>query len=267
MLEDASKWQSVLNSVDCVVHLAARVHQFGAAGRDERAFFEVNVQGARFMAEQAAIAGVRRFIMMSSIKVNGEGNAVGAYAAEDVPNPQDSYGQSKLAAELAVREESLRHGIQLVIVRPPLVYGPGVGGNFRRLMRLVDLGVPLPFLSINNRRSFVSAQNLSDFVETCMCHPDAEGRTWLISDGHDLSTPELLQRLARIMSRRASLVAFPPSWLRIIGQRLGRAEEMERLTGSLRLDVGPAFDLLGWRPRISVDEGLAQTVAAYKSDK
>jgi nucleoside-diphosphate-sugar epimerase len=267
MLEDASKWQSVLNSVDCVVHLAARVHQFGAAGRDEQAFFEVNVRGAGFVAEQAGIAGVRRFILMSSIKVNGDGDEVGAYSAKDTPKPQDYYARSKLAAEMAVGEESLRHKIQLVIVRPPLVYGPGVAGNFRRLMRLVELGVPLPFLSIDNRRSYVSTPNLCDFVETCMCHPNAAGRTWLISDGNDLSTPELLRMLARKMSRRVSLIAFPSSWLRIIGKLFGRAEEMARLTGSLRLDISPAIDQLGWRPCISVDEGLAQTVAAYNSDK
>ncbi len=267
MLEDANRWQSVLNSVDCVVHLAARVHQFGEAGRDEQAFFEVNARGAAFVAEQAGIAGVRRFILMSSIKVNGDGDEVGAYSAEDVPKPQDYYARSKLAAETAVREEALRHKIQFVIVRPPLVYGPGVGGNFRRLMRLVELGVPLPFLSIDNRRSYVNSLNLSDFVETCMRHPDAAGRTWLISDGHDLSTPELLRRLARIMSRRVSLIAFPSGWLRTIGRLLGRAEEISRLTSSLRLDIGPAIDRLGWRPCISVDEGLAQTVAAYESDK
>jgi nucleoside-diphosphate-sugar epimerase len=262
--KEPERWQFALRSVDCVVHLAGRAHKLGRAGEDAEAFNEVNVLGASFVARQAVEAGVKRFIMLSSIKVNGEGGASLVYRAEDVPKPEDAYGRSKLAAEIAIREICARGGVEYVILRPPLVYGPGVGANFRRLMRLVELGIPLPFGSIDNRRSLVGIRNLMDFIETSMVHPGAAGKTWLVSDGQDLSTLELVNRLARLMFRRPSLFRFPPSLLRFAASCLGREEEMKRLTGSLQVDTNPAAACLDWRPPVSVDDGLAETVAAYK---
>jgi nucleoside-diphosphate-sugar epimerase len=262
--KEPERWQSALRSVDCVVHLAGRAHQLGRAGEDADAFNEVNVLGASFVARQAAAAGVKRFIMLSSIKVNGEGGPSLVYRAEDVPKPADEYGRSKLAAEIAIREICTRGGVEYVVLRPPLVYGPGVGANFRRLMRLVDLGIPLPFGSIDNRRSLIGIRNLMDFIEISMVHSGAAGKTWLISDGEDLSTPELASRLAKLMFRRPSFFPFPAGLLRFAASCLGRRDEIERLTGSLQLDINPAAAYLNWRPPVSVDDGLAETVATYK---
>jgi nucleoside-diphosphate-sugar epimerase len=264
LLKEPERWQFALRSVDCVVHLAGRAHKLGRAREDAEAFNEVNVLGASFVARQAVAAGVKRFIMLSSIKVNGEGGPSLVYRAEDVPKPEDAYGRSKLAAEIAIREICAQGGVECVILRPPLVYGPGVGANFRRLMRLVELGIPLPFGSIENRRSLIGIRNLMDFIETSMVHRGAAGKTWLISDGQDLSTPELVSRLASRMSRRPSLFPFPPGLLRFAASCLGRRDEMERLTGSLQLDINPSAAHLNWRPPVSVDDGLAETVATYK---
>jgi nucleoside-diphosphate-sugar epimerase len=264
LLKDPRRWHSALSSVDCAVHLAGRAHKLGRAGEDEDAFNEVNVLGASFVAREAVVAGVKRFIMLSSIKVNGEGGPSLVYHAEDIPRPEDAYGRSKLAAEIAIRQVCEEGGVEFAILRPPLVYGPGVGANFRRLMRLVELGIPLPFGSVENRRSLIGVRNLMDFIEVSMVHPGAAGRTWLISDGEDLSTPELMSRLAKLMCRRPSLFPFPADLLRIAASCLGRRDEIVRLTGSLRLDINPAAEYLNWRPPVSVDEGLTQTVATYK---
>jgi nucleoside-diphosphate-sugar epimerase len=264
LLKEPERWQSALRCVDCVVHLAGRVHKMEREGEDTEAFNEVNVLGGSFVARQAVAAGVKRFIMLSSIKVNGEGGPSIVYRTDDVPKPGDAYGRSKLAAEIAIREVCERGGVQYVILRPPLVYGPGVGANFRRLMRLVELGIPLPFGSINNRRSLIGIRNLTDFIETSMVHSGAAGKTWLISDGEDLSTPELVSRLAKLMCRRPLLFPCPPSLLRLAAGCLDRRFDMERLTGSLQLDIDPAAAYLNWRPPVSVDTGLAQTVATYK---
>jgi nucleoside-diphosphate-sugar epimerase len=264
LLKEPERWQSAMRSIDCVVHLAGRAHQLGRAGDDAEAFNEVNVLGTSFVARQAAEAGVKRFVMLSSIKVNGEGGPSLVYRAEDIPKPEDEYGRSKMAAEIAIREICTQGGVEYVVLRPPLVYGPGVGANFRRLMRLVELGVPLPFGSINNRRSLIGIRNLMDFVEISMVHSGAAGKTWLVSDGDDLSTPELASRLAKLMSRRSAFFPCPPGLLRFAAGCLGRRDEMQRLTGSLQLDINPAAAYLNWRPPVSVDDGLAETVATYK---
>jgi len=194
-------WQNALLSVRCVVHLAAHVHQMRATPQAANVYREVNVVGSQFVAEQAARAGVRRFVYLSSIKVHGEGGGLAPYHAEDAPNPLDDYGRSKRDAEIALRDLCARSGMELVIIRPPLVYGPGVRANFKRLLHLAAMGAPLPLGSIDNRRSLVSVWNLVDFIETCMTHPQAPGNTFLISDGEDLSTPQLLHKLARLMQR------------------------------------------------------------------
>jgi nucleoside-diphosphate-sugar epimerase len=263
-LSDARGWQEALRSIDCVVHLAAHVHQSHRSVTDLDVFHNVNVLGSGFIAEQAAAAGVSRLLMLSSIKVNGEGNNGIPYRADDIPMPEDTYGKSKLAAEDVVRDVCLRTNIEYVIVRPPLVYGPGVKANFRRLMRAIDLGIPLPFRWIDNQRSMVGIENLLSLIETCIQHPNAARKTWLVSDGEDLSTPDLILRLAKFMKRHASLVPCPPTLLRLLATVVGRANEINRLVGSLRVDINATVAELAWHPIASVDQELERTVADYR---
>jgi UDP-N-acetyl-alpha-D-quinovosamine dehydrogenase len=265
LLSDADGWQRSLTSIDCVVHLAARVHQLGASTKAATDFYEINVQGTRFVAEQAARAGVRRFVFLSSIKVNGEGAIARSYRADDIPNPCDAYGRSKLDAECVLRDICVKAGMDLIVIRSPLVYGPGVRANFERLLRLARLGLPLPLGSIENRRSLIGVWNLVDFIEVCMTHPAAGGETWLIADGEDLSTPDLVSRLARLMGKRARLFSFPPLWLKRLSTMIGLGAEADRLCDSLQVDTAPARTVLNWRPPVSVDEGLARTVEAYRA--
>jgi len=261
------RWLDVLQSIDCVVHLAANVHRMGREAALDASFNSVNVEGTRFVAEQCARAGVKRLVFLSSIKVNGEGNNYTAYRAEDPPDPQDAYARSKLAAETAVRNVCETAGVEFVIIRSPLVYGPGVRANFRSLLKIVELGVPLPLGSIDNRRSLVGVENLVSFIETCMTHPNATGRVWLISDGDDLSTTGLMRKMSRLMQRPDRLFAFPPRWLRRLGKIAGLDAQMGRLCDSLMIDATPAHQDLGWRPTVSVDEELALTVEAFKAER
>jgi UDP-glucose 4-epimerase len=262
---EPERWHRALRSIDCVVHLAAHVHQMGRDGRLDAAYEEINVAGSRCAAELAARAGVKRFVFLSTAKVNGEGSNTRSYRAEDPSDPQDAYARSKGAAEALIRDICGRTGMEFVIVRPPLVYGPGVRANFHRLLRLIDRGLPLPFGAIVNRRSLVGVENLVDFIETCMVHPKAAGRVWLVCDGEALSTPDLIRRLARSMGRPARLLACPPSLLRVLGSVIGRSAEMARLCDSFVLDAAPARDILDWSPVVSVDEGLGRTVTDYLS--
>jgi nucleoside-diphosphate-sugar epimerase len=260
---DPARWQSALLSVTCVIHLAARVHQLDGSCAEE--FHRVNVEGTRFVAEQAAHAGVRRFIFLSSIKVNGDSSEA-AFRADDVPNPSDPYGRSKRDAEIELRRLCSDAGMELVIVRAPLVYGPGVGANFNRLLQLIESGLPLPFGSLKNRRSLVSVWNLSDFIEKCISAPEAAGETFLVSDGKDLSTPDLVRGLSASLDRPDKLFRFPIGILRFLG-KLGFRGEIERLCSSLYLDATAARDKLKWHPRISVEEGLSRTAAAYRAQR
>jgi nucleoside-diphosphate-sugar epimerase len=262
-LSDPEKWQRALVSIDCVVHLAGMAHQSGSAGRAVRAFQTANVEVSRFVAEQAVRAGVRRFVFVSSIKVNGEGGSLKPYRADDVPNPSDAYARTKLEAEQLLRDICRRGGMELVIVRSPLVYGPGVRANFQRLLHLASLGLPLPLGSIDNRRSMIGVSNLAHFIEVCAMQPCAAGNTWLISDGEDLSTPGLVRKLAHLMHRPARLFPFPPALLRRVAHIVGFGADVDRLCDSLVVDATPAYQCLNWRPPISVDEGLASTVEAY----
>lgn len=263
MLADDGAWQAALIGVDCIVHLAARVHQLGS-GKESAAEFRIaNVATARFVAEQAARAGVRRFVFLSSIKVNGEGGSLKPYVSEDVPHPVDEYGRSKLEAERNLGDFCRTTGVELVIIRPPLVYGPGVRANFERLLRLAASGMPLPLRSIRNRRSLIGVVNLANFIETCLAHPAAARKTWLVSDGEDLSTPQLFEKLAHLMHRPARLLPCDPAWLRFAGHLVGLGGDVSRLCDSLVVDIGATRAELGWIPQVSVDEGLASTVEAY----
>jgi len=261
---DPERWQIALRSIDCVVHLAAHVHQMGGAGQRDVEYDEVNVKGSCFAAEQSARAGVKRFVFVSSLKVNGEGSDLRAYHAEDRPDPQDAYARSKLGGEAGIREVCERTGMQFTIIRPPLVYGPGVRANFQRLLRMTELSVPLPLASIDNRRSLLGVLNLADFIETCMTHPSAAGRVWLVSDGEDISTPDLIRRLARALRRPARLFPCPPRALKLAAALVGRGAEAARLCDSFTLDSSPVREILNWKPPMSVDDGLAQTVADYR---
>ena len=252
-------------SVACVVHLAAHVHRMGRGADRDPEFRRINVEGSRFVAEQAARAGVARFLFLSSLKVNGEGGAARAYRFDDPPNPLDLYAVSKLEAENVLRDVCLRNGMKLTIIRAPLIYGPGVGGNFHRLLHLASTGLPLPLRAIDNRRSLIGIWNLTNFMELCMDPASEAEGTWLISDGDDQSTPQLIEKLARLMSRKTRLFSVPPAWLGGLAKTVGFGREMSRLCESLRADITPARDLLAWNAPMSVDEGLSRTVSAYRA--
>lgn len=257
-----TQWSHALADVDLVVHLAARVHVMRDTTIDPLAEFRrINVQATLNLARQAAEFGVRRFIFVSSVKVNGEYTAVGApFMAEDSPYPCDPYGVSKMEAERGLREIALSTGMELVIIRPPLVYGPGVKANFAALARVVQKGWPLPFAAIHNKRSLVALDNLVDFIVTCLVHPKAGNQTFLVSDGHDLSTPELVRGLARWAGMPARLFSIPVWMLIATGAVLGKRDAVQRLTGNLQVDISKARKLLDWAPPIAADEGLKRVM-------
>jgi nucleoside-diphosphate-sugar epimerase len=244
----APEWSSALAGVDAVVHLAARVHILGTAP-DPAAFHRVNVEGTLRLAEAAACAGVKRLVYISSVKAKDDSG--------------DPYGESKAEAEERLGDASRQLGLASVIVRPPLVYGPRVRANFLRLMRLVDSGVPLPLASVANRRSLVYVGNLVDALHACVTHPDASGGTFEVSDGEDVSTPDLVRRIAQALGRPARLFPFPIALLRIAAAAAGQLQAIDRLTGDLSVDASPIRSALGWRPPYSMQQGLAETAAWY----
>ncbi len=259
-----TNWLVVLEGVEVVIHLAARVHVMHDKTDDPLAEFRAaNVEATLNLALQAAAVGVRRFVFISSVKVNGESTSPGrAFTEVDPPNPQDAYGQSKYEAEQGLRLISADTGMEVVIIRPPLVYGPGVKANFAALMRAVQRGWPLPMGTItHNRRSLVGLDNLVDLIMTCIVHPAAANQTFLASDGGDLSTTALVRSLARAAGVSACLLPVPVWVLRIAAALLGKGAAVQRLCGSLQVDISKARDLLGWVPPVSVDEGLRRAVA------
>lgn len=251
-------WSQALQGVTSVIHCAARVHVMKETQADALAAFRsVNVGGTRRLAEQAALAGVQRIVFVSSVKVHGESTQPGApFHATDTPTPQDAYGQSKWEAEQALWAVCRATGLQGVVVRPPLVYGPGVRANMARLMKLVASGVPLPLGGIRNRRSLIALDNLSDLLVCCSEHAAAVGRSFLASDGDDLSTPDLIRQMARAMGRSARLVPVPVGLLRLGGRLTGLRAEVGRLVDSLQVDVTPTREAMNWTPPQSVLEGL-----------
>lgn len=260
-------WQPALRDVDCVVHLAARTHVLQENMADPLAAYRcVNVDGTRRLAEQAVAAGVQRFVFLSSIKVNGESTSSRPFSTDDTPAPEDAYGISKLEAENALREIADRSGMEWVILRPPLVYGPGVKGNFLQLLKAVAKGVPLPLASIDNRRSLVYVGNLVDAIIACIREPAAAGRTFLVSDGEDLSTPELIRRLATALGRRPRLLPCPPALLALAARLCGREAAFRRLSGSLAVDISALQQTLHWQPRYSTNQGFSATVQWYYRD-
>ncbi|MGE7991606.1 UDP-glucose 4-epimerase family protein [Pseudomonas sp. NPDC089554] len=259
-------WQSALSGVDVVVHAAARVHVMNDTETDPLAAFrKVNVEGTLNLAREAVAAGVKRFVFISSIKVNGEGTAPGMpYRADDIAAPQDPYGISKHEAEQQLLQLAAEGAIEVVIVRPVLVYGPGVKANFLAMMRWLQRGVMLPFGAIDNRRSLVAVDNLVDLVVTCMSHPAAANQVFLVSDGEDLSTTQLLRRMAMALGRPARLLPVPAWMLRLAAASVGRKALSQRLCGSLAVDIEKTRTLLGWNPPVKVDAALSATARHYQ---
>jgi nucleoside-diphosphate-sugar epimerase len=257
-------WSTVLVGCDTVIHLAARVHVMEDRASDPLAAFRaVNVAATENLARQAVEHGVRRFVFVSSIKVNGEMTHDVPFSTSDIPAPQDAYGISKLEAELALKEIARETGLEVVIVRPPLVYGPGVGANFLRLMQLVRKGIPLPVGAVRNRRSLVSLDNLVDLLITCTQNPAAAGQTFLVSDGHDVGTPELVRMLAAAMDKPAALILLPPRLLRAGAAMLGKSPAADRLLGSLQVDISATRLVLGWEPVVGMKTAIDATVAHF----
>jgi UDP-glucose 4-epimerase len=251
-------WHADLEGVDVLIHTAARVHVMNDSAADPLAAFRaVNVAGTLELASRAAAAGVKRFVFISSVKVNGELTRLGSKFNEaDAPLPQDPYGVSKCEAELGLRQIALETSMEVVIIRPPLVYGPGVKANFAALMRAVQRGIPLPLGAIHNQRSLVALDNLVDFTITCAVHPQAANQTFLVSDGEDLSTTELVRKMAAAAGVPSRLVPVPAWALRLGAGLLGKGDAVQRLCGNLQVDISKARALLGWVPPLSVDEGL-----------
>lgn len=260
-----SDWSEALRGIDCVIHLAARVHLTRQSPADTLdPYRRDNAEVPLTLARQAAAAGVRRFVFISTIKVNGEETAPGRpFTAADAAAPQGPYAISKYEAEIALEELALETGMELVVIRPPLVYGPGVGANFLTMMKALRLGLPLPFGGVDNRRSLIASDNLADLVIACAVHPAAAGRLFLASDGEDLSTRRLLSSLAEAMGRRARLFSLPPQVLLGAAGLLGRPQMMRRLVASLQVDASGAQALLGWSPPVSVHDALAATARHY----
>lgn len=266
-LADDVDWSTVLSGVDVVVHLAGRVHVMRDSAADPLAEFRrVNTQGTLNLARQAATARVRRFVFVSTVKVNGEGGAQ-AYTEDDRPAPQGAYARSKWEAECGLREIAADTAMEVVTVRPPLVYGPGVKANFLSMMRWIKRGLPLPLGAIHNQRSLVALDNLVDFLMVCATHPAAANQTFLVSDGEDLSTTQLLVRIAAALGRPARLLPVPVWVIHAGASLLGKSGFAQRLCGSLRVDIAKAKSLLGWSPPLSVEEGLRRVAEDFSVNR
>lgn len=261
-------WKEAFVGVNTLVHLAARVHVMKETDPDPLSQFrQVNVLGTERLAREAARAGIRRFIYVSSLKVNGESTGVHGcgFRETDTQNPKDFYALSKWEAEQVLHQVSQETGMEVVILRPPLVYGPGVGANFLRLLRLVQKGLPLPFGAIDNQRSLVYVGNLVDVIVTCLERPAAAGQTYLVSDGEDVSTPELIRKMADALNRPARLLSIPPAVLRFLATLTGKSGVMNRLSDSLVIDSSKIRKELDWTPPYSMAEGLKATARWCKS--
>ena len=259
-------WQQALTGVDTVVHLAARVHIMDDPVSDPLTEFrKVNTEGTARLAAEAARCGVKRLVFISSIKVNGEETDT-PYTEESPAKPADPYGISKWEAEQALRQIEAETGLEVVIVRPTLVYGPGVKANFLKMMQAIKRRIPLPFASINNQRSLIYVGNLVDALATCATHPVAAGKTYLVSDGTDVSTPELIRQTAAALAVPARLLPFPVSLMRLAGKLTGKNGAVNRLTGSLTVDSSKIRRELGWVPPFTMEEGLKETAEWFKDN-
>jgi nucleoside-diphosphate-sugar epimerase len=260
-ISEVTDWGDALVDVEVCVHLAARAHVTRERAVDPLSEFRrVNVMGSLNFARQAAAAGARRFLFLSSIGVNGAETFQEPFTAKDQPAPNSPYALSKYEAEIGLKALAADTGMEIVIIRPPLVYGPDAPGNFGSLMRWLRRGVPLPFGAIRNRRSLVSLHNLIDLMTTCLSHPAAAGETVLVSDGEDISTTELLRRVGRALGSDPRLIPVPSGVLKLAAAVAGKPELAQRLCGSLQVDIEATRRLLGWSPPITLDEGLKKAV-------
>ncbi len=278
-LSSHTDWRDALENVDVIIHLAARVHVMQEHARNPLAEFrKVNVDGTVNLALQAAKAGVKRFVYVSSVKVNGESTDTTlnlslkqeegrAFTEVDAPNPQDAYGVSKWEAEQALHKIAAETGLEVVIVRPPLVYGAGVKGNFAQMIKVLVKGLPLPLASVQNLRSLIYVENLVDALILCATHPAAAGQTYLVSDGEDISTSGLLCQLGDALKRPVRLFFCPSVILKLSGRLIGKSDQIERLLGSLQIDSSKIRHELGWNPPFSLQNGLIATVQVLESDK
>lgn len=262
-LDGLADWSQALEGVDVVIHAAALAHIMRGKAFDPLAEYRrVNVEGTLNLARQAVVAGVRRFVFISSIKVNGEATALGhPFTADDAPAPEDAYSFSKAEAEAELKRVANETGMELTIIRPPLIYGPGVKGNFASLISWVRRGLPLPLGAVTrNRRSLVGLDNLVDLILVCAEHPKAARQTFLISDGEDLSTTELLKKIGKALGRPARFIWVPAGLISVIAGLVGKRAISQRLLGSLQVDIHKTCDLLDWKPSVAVDEGLRRAV-------
>lgn len=264
---DSPHLDAALRRSDAVVHLVARTHSADLEDQGAAALYRrINVEMTNALAVRSMHAGVKRFLFLSSIKVNGEETHGRPFREDDLPRPEDLYGTTKLEAELALATRAAGSGMGVTTLRPPLVYGPGVKANFRRLIGLVERGVPLPLASVQNARSLVGLGNLCSLVTVALAHPAAVGETFLVADAAPVSTPELLRAIGAALGRPARLVPVPVALLRLAATAAGRRGEFRRLTGSLEVDTGKAASLLGWRPPWSLEQGLEATVEAWRRE-
>lgn len=260
----STNWTAAVTGVNCVVHLAARVHRLrDRCSEPLAAYREVNVRGTTHLAATAAEAGVKRLVFLSSVKALGEERNA-PYTSTDEPRPSHPYGISKWEAEQALQVVARDTGLEVVVLRPPLVYGPGVRANFLDLLKAIDRGIPLPFGAIQNRRSLLFAGNLADAILAVARCPAAAGRTYLVSDGEDLSTPELVRRIAAALGRREKLLAVPPRWLKWGARLTGQTAVADRLLGSLTVDATPIRHELGWQFPYTLSQGLEKTAAWFR---
>ena len=257
---EGADWTEALEGVDAVVHLAARAHILREFALDLLAEFrKINTQGTLTLAEAAARAGVKRFVFLSSVGASGDSSSEAPLTEETPPRPTTPYGLSKWEAEQALQEVESRTGIEVVIIRPPLLYGPRVKGNFLRFVQLIERGVPLPLGGLRNRRSFLGLSNIVDLICCCLEHPEAAGKTFLASDGDDVSTPELIRRIAKALGKSARLLPLPEWLLRFGGAITGKSEDVRRLCGSLQIDSSRVRRVLGWTPPSTMQEELTRT--------
>ncbi len=261
-----TEWSVALTGRQLVIHAAARAHIMKDEVADPLAEYRlVNVEGTLNLARQAAAAGVERFIYISSIKVNGESTPLGRpFVSSDAPAPEDPYGLSKLEAEQGLMQLAAETGMEVVIIRPPLVYGPGVKGNFASMIKLIDRGIPLPFGAIHNKRSLVGVDNLVDLIIRCVDHPGAANQVFLAGDGKDLSTTELLLGVGKAMGKPARLIPVPVGLLQFGATLLGKKAMAQRLLGSLQVDISKTCELLDWKPPYTVEQGLRRCFEPVK---
>jgi nucleoside-diphosphate-sugar epimerase len=262
-IDEHTDWTPALRGIEHVVHLAARVHVMDATAADRTQYEQTNVSGTERLAGAAARAGVKRFVFVSTVKVNGEATGERAFQADDRAEPRDDYGRSKLEAERRLQEIDASSAMRVAIIRPPLVYGPGVRANFLRLLSWSERALPLPLARVNNVRSIVSVWNLCDLIWSLLMRESPTCGVFMISDGQDISTPELIRLLAHSMGRSARLFPAPIALLRIGAALAGKSEEFRRLCGSLAVDISDTRERLGWTPPVSLDEGLRRTADWY----